>query len=174
MTHGVGWVGHYCFSYDEHYDPQNLSFGRLLACNEFVLEPGAGFGRHRHAGIDVVTTVLDGVLTHVTPTGLEERGPGSYVLRTGGGMEHDERNGTGRLVRFVQAWFPAGEGAPPAELAVRPGESVTLAGRAFALVVEGTADLGGAALARGDSARVEPGEVELTGLTPAVLLAWDC
>src|SRR5437899_11005007 len=91
-SRGEGWVGRYCFSYDEHYDSANVSFGRMLACNEFVLEPGAGFGRHRHTGVDIVTVVLDGVLTHVATERTEQRLPGTYVLPAATGVEHDERN----------------------------------------------------------------------------------
>ena len=77
VTVGPGWAGWCCFSYGEHYDPTNVSFGRMLACNEFVLEPGSGFGLHRHAGVDVVTTVLEGVLTHL-PEGAA-RPPGAMI-----------------------------------------------------------------------------------------------
>ena len=55
LSRGDGWVGLYCFSYDSHYDPANVSFGSMLACNEFVLQPGAGFGLHKHVGIEIVT-----------------------------------------------------------------------------------------------------------------------
>lgn len=155
VTIGDGWVGRYCFSYDEHYDPANLSFGRMLACNEFVLEPGCGFGPHRHAGVDVVTTVLSGTLTHVHEGRAEARRPGSYVFATGSGVEHDERNDGTEPVRFVQAWFVPGTADPrPASHELAAGEEVTLPAPAFLLVLDGEVEVGGAALTSGDSARL--------------------
>jgi redox-sensitive bicupin YhaK (pirin superfamily) len=150
VTQRDGWTGSYCFSYDEFYDEGNISFGRMLACNEFVLEPGAGFGLHRHAGVDIATTVITGELTHVGPDRSERRGPGSYLLRTGSGVEHDERNDTDQPVRFVQAWFVPGDDDPRPVL--HEGGRVTAP--AFVLVVEGEAEVDGAALTAGDSARL--------------------
>src|SRR5437868_14231749 len=88
---GEGWVGRCCFSYDQHYDPDNVSFGILQACNEFVLEPGAHFGLHRHVGIDIVTVVLQGELTHVLTSGPPGRAqlqtPGPRVWLQGPGVD---------------------------------------------------------------------------------------
>jgi redox-sensitive bicupin YhaK (pirin superfamily) len=169
VTIGDGWVGRSCFSYGAHYDPANLSFGRLLACNEFVLEPGSGFGPHRHTGFDVVTTVLSGTLTHVVGEAREARGPGSYVLATGDGVEHDERNDGAVPVRFVQAWLLPGTTDPRP---VRHAQgSTSLAGTAFVLVVSGQVRLAGELLDAGDSARVEGTEV-LEGSGEA--LVWRC
>jgi quercetin 2,3-dioxygenase len=168
VTHAAGWVGRYCFSYDEHYDPANVSFGRVLACNELVLEPGAGFGLHRHAGIDIVTTVLEGVLTHVTAGGAQERGPGSYVLATGPGVEHDERNDSAQPVRFVQTWLSPGTGSPlPSEVT---GSAPLGDGRWFVFVADGEAHLDDVTLRIGDSARLRgPAALSAAGLA----LAWQ-
>jgi redox-sensitive bicupin YhaK (pirin superfamily) len=169
VTYGEGWVGRYCFSYDEHYDPANVSFGRMVACNDFVLEPGAGFGPHRHAGVDVVTTVLSGVLTHLEGEARERRGPGSYVFATGPGAEHDERNDGEVPVRFVQAWFLPGT-ADPRPL-VHEGASTALAPGSVVLVVAGTVAVAGTELGPGDSARLdEPGTVTGDGSA----LVWSC
>ena len=169
VTYGEGWVGRYCFSYDEHYDPANVSFGRMVACNELVLEPGSGFGPHRHAGVDVVTTVLEGTLTHVEGEVREQRGPGSYVFATGSGAEHDERNDGEVPVRFVQAWFLPGT-ADPRPL-VHAGGSTPLAPGSFVLVVTGTVAVAGTELGPGDSARLdEPSTVTGDGSA----LVWSC
>lgn len=175
---GDGWVGRYCFSYDGHYDPTNVSFGRLLACNEFVLEPGARFGLHRHAGVDIVTVVLSGELTHATSEGSEQRGPGSYVFATGEGVEHDERNDGDQPVRFVQTFLLPGEHEQRPDLhELGSGETALLDSdeRLLALVVRGRAVLGDVELAPGDSARLDPGERSaLRALGPATVLVWDC
>jgi redox-sensitive bicupin YhaK (pirin superfamily) len=171
VTNGDGWVGRYCFSYDEHYDPANVSFGRMVACNELVLAPGSGFGPHRHAGVDVVTTVLAGTLTHVEGEVREQRGPGSYVFRTGAGAEHDERNDGPEPVRFVQAWFLPGTADPRPSSYERGGE--TVAADSFLLVVAGEVELAGQRLEVGDSARLtqpEPLRVSADGR----VLGWRC
>lgn len=173
VTRGDGWIGHCCFSYDEHYDAANTSFGRVVACNEFVLEPGAGFGPHRHAGVEVVTTVLEGELTHVTVEGAEVRGPGSYVLATGDGVEHDERNGGQVPARFVQCWLLPGPGDPrPTQLTLGQ-EQVALDGQRLVLVVGGEVALDGTALVRGDSARLS-GPAHLRGRPSGHALVWAC
>lgn len=169
VTIGDGWVGRYCFSYGEHYDAANLSFGRMLACNEFVLEPGRGFGPHRHAGVDVVTTVLSGTLTHVEGDAQERRGPGSYLFATGSGLEHDERNDGDEPVRFVQAWFLPGT-ADPRPVRHEQG-STSLPAGSFVLVVEGHAAVDGTDLGPGDSARVDEPASLTVGLA-AQLLVW--
>jgi redox-sensitive bicupin YhaK (pirin superfamily) len=169
VTVGDGWVGRSCFSYGAHYDPANVSFGRMVACNAFVLEPGSGFGPHRHAGVDVVTTVLEGTLTHVEGSHREQRGPGSYVFATGSGVDHDERNDADEPVRFVQAWFLPGTTDP--RPVVHERGPTTLGPGSFVLVVDGEADLGGTELGPGDSARVDEPAV-LTG--EATALVWAC
>lgn len=174
VTFGDGWVGRYCFSYGEHYDASNVSFGRMLACNEFVLEPGAGFGPHLHAGVDVVTTVLSGTLTHVEDEERHERGPGSYVFTTGAGSEHDERNETAVPVRFVQAWFLPGTADPrPQWHELDTGAEVRVPPMAFALVLTGAVSCDGEVLEAGDSLRAE-GSVSLVARTAAQVLVWSC
>jgi mannose-6-phosphate isomerase-like protein (cupin superfamily) len=165
VSRGGGWVGRYCFSYDEHYDAANVSFGRMLACNEFVLEPGAGFGMHHHAGVDIATVVIEGVLTHVTHEGSEERPAGSYVLAAARGVEHDERNDGDVPVRFVQVWLlPGGNPLPRDESPVNAGD--------FVLVTSGEVDLDGTRLTAGDSARLD-GPSTLT-VRAGQALVWSC
>jgi redox-sensitive bicupin YhaK (pirin superfamily) len=172
VTHGDGWVGRFCFSYGEHYDPGNLRYGGLLAVNEFVLDPGAGFGLHKHAGIDVVTVVLEGVLTHVGPgegTGLSAGE--SRRLRTEGGVEHDERNEGVVPLRFVQAWLEPGH--EPWLQFVAPGATERVEGPAFVLAGTGRVEVDGEVLEQGDSARSERA-VTVTASAGATALCWTC
>ena len=172
VTHGDGWVGRFCFSYGEHYDPSNLRYGGLLAVNEFVLEPGTGFGLHRHAGIDVVTVVLEGELTHVGPGEGDRLGPGqSRRLRTEGGVEHDERNEGVVPLRFVQAWLEPGH-EPWLQL-VGPGRSEQVAGPAFVFAGAGLVEVDGEVLAQGDSVRSDVA-VTVTTSGDATALCWTC
>lgn len=172
VTHGDGWVGRYCFSYGEHYDPSNLGFGALLACNEFELAPGAGFGLHRHAGVDIVTAVLDGVLTHVGPGEGEPMGSGdTRRTRTEGGIEHDERNEGTQPLRFVQVFLRPG--TEPWLLMARDGDHLDVPGPAFVLSAAGQVRVEGELLEQGDSARSER-SLAVQAASGAAALCWTC
>jgi quercetin 2,3-dioxygenase len=111
------------FSFGEHYDPRNVSFGPLLVHNDDLVRTGAGYPDHRHRDAEIVTWVLEGSLVHedsagncglVVP-GLAQR------MSAGSGIVHAERNDAFRVdssrpatpVRFVQMWLrPDTPGAP--------------------------------------------------------------
>lgn len=196
VSRGDGWEGRYCFSYGEHYDPSNVSFGHLVACNEFLVEPGHGFDDHHHGGIEVVTWVLEGTLLH---DGADRVECGALqVLSTGTGIEHSEVNPGPEPLRMLQMWLvPADGGAPehallpapdgfgPVDLPLRqPGATVhagrLAAGQAvdlprspflFGFVADGTVAVGDDELGPGDSARLtEP--VPVAARSDARLLLW--
>jgi quercetin 2,3-dioxygenase len=99
------------FAFGAHYDPDNLSFGPLLALNVDQLQPGDGYPRHRHASVEILTWVLAGVLEHVDATGSRLVRPGTLqYLSAGSGIEHVERSGSPvEPVRVVQLWLAAAE-----------------------------------------------------------------
>ncbi|MGW0363334.1 pirin family protein [Streptomyces sp. NPDC002990] len=198
----AGIITRHAFSFGAHYDPDNLRFGPLLACNEETLAPGAGFEEHPHSQTEIVTWVTEGELTHKDSTGQSARVRAGDVQRlgAGSGARHVERNdGTERL-RFVQMWLepltPGGEpsyevvtgtadGTPyevPAAGAVlhvrRPGAgervAVPAAERVYLHVVRGDLRLDGEELGPGDSARItgEAG-LEVTAGSPGELLIWE-
>lgn len=93
------------FSYGAHYDPDNIAFGPIIAINEELLRPGAGYDAHHHADVEIVTWVLEGALAHEDTTG--HRGiiePGTAQrLSAGTGVQHAERNASASdPLRFVQ------------------------------------------------------------------------
>lgn len=97
-----------CFSFGAHFDPSNIGHGPLLACNDEVLAPGAGFAPHRHADVEIVTWVLSGTLTHEDDAGHRTDVPAGGVQRlsAGWGVRHSERNGSATSpLRFVQMWL---------------------------------------------------------------------
>ena len=59
-----GIVTWHSFSAGPHYDPSNISFGALIAHDEHLLAAAAGFPKHAHRGVDIVSWVLDGELRH--------------------------------------------------------------------------------------------------------------
>ncbi|MGW3290799.1 pirin family protein [Streptomyces sp. NPDC001002] len=192
----------HAFSFGPHYDPDNLRFGAVIACNEERLAPGAGFDEHPHSHTEIVTWVVEGELTHRDSAGHETLvRPGDVQrLSAGAGVRHVERNdGSARLV-FVQMWLaPLRPGGDPvyeivhgiadstpyavpeagAMLHVRrlgAGERSAVPDGAFVYVhvVRGEVRLDGEELAAGDAARItDAKEVEAAGVTPVELLVWE-
>ncbi|AVH58936.1 MULTISPECIES: pirin family protein [Streptomyces] len=105
------------FSFGPHYDPDNLRFGALIACNEEQLAPGAGFDEHPHSHTEIITWVVEGELTHRDSTGHETLvRPGDVQrLSSAGGVRHVERNDGDAPLTFVQMWLaPLEPGGDPA------------------------------------------------------------
>jgi quercetin 2,3-dioxygenase len=116
-TAGDGVDAWHCLSYGPHYDPENTSFGLLVACNDFTVAPGCGFTDHAHGELEIVSCVLAGRLQHADSTGrVTVLGPGFVQwLGAGSGVRHAETNPFGEPLRFVQYWVvPERPGLPPA------------------------------------------------------------
>ncbi len=145
VTKAEGRTTHHSFSYGAHYDLANMSFGPLIALNDEQLPPGTGYDEHRHAGVLIVTWVLEGRLHHTDSLGnAEVLEPGSLaVAHTAEGITHAERADPELGVRFLQ--FMLRDGAEEPSYALGECASAAL-------------DLG---LGEFRAARVEPGEVEL-------------
>jgi hypothetical protein len=185
----------HAFSFGAHYDPDNLRFGAVIACNEERLAPGAGFDEHPHSHTEIVTWVVEGELTHRDTTGHETLvRPGDVQrLSSAGGVRHVERNDGSAPLTFVQMWLaPLDPGGDPsyeivhgiadstpyavpeagAMLHVRrlgtAGERTAVpdAPRVYVHVVRGEVRLGEHRLGTGDSVRVEGEEgLELVGMS---------
>ena len=109
-----GIVTWHSFSAGPHYDPNNISFGALIAHDEHLLAAATGFPKHAHRGVDIVSWVLDGELRHDGQT----IGVGSVLhQRTGDGIEHLEANArSDRSLRLVQMALLSSEATmPPSE-----------------------------------------------------------
>jgi len=192
----------HAFSFGPHYDPDNLRFGALIACNEERLAPGTGFDEHPHSHTEIVTWVVEGELTHRDSAGHETLvRPGDVQrLSSAGGVRHVERNDGTAPLTFVQMWLaPLDPGGDPAYeivhgiadstlyavpeagamLHVRrlvPGERTAVPDGAFVYVhvVRGEVALDGAELGQGDAARLtDARDLEAVGLTEAELLMWE-
>jgi redox-sensitive bicupin YhaK (pirin superfamily) len=97
---------------------EGAPLGALLVAADTTLAAGASFPAHPHAGIDVVTLVVDGTLS------LDEGGRSTelpagtvQVIAAGAGMVHAEANHGARPVRFLQLWLasPVADRAPASE-----------------------------------------------------------
>ncbi|MFF2204475.1 pirin family protein [Streptomyces sp. NPDC058145] len=198
----AGIESRHAFSFGPHYDPGNLRFGAVIACNEERLAPGAGFDEHPHSHTEIVTWVVEGELTHRDSTGHETTvRPGDVQhLAAAAGVRHVERNEADTPLTFVQMWLaPLEPGGDPsyeiipgiadstpyalpaagAMLHVRrltAGERTAVpdAPHVYVHVVRGEITLAEETLGQGDSARVTDSKsLEAVGITPSELLLWE-
>jgi redox-sensitive bicupin YhaK (pirin superfamily) len=109
-----GRESRHAFSFGPHWDAANTGFGPLVLHDEHRLAAGAGFPPHPHAGVEVVSWVLAGVLEHEDSLGQRQllRPGQAQVLAAGDGVRHAERNGGTEPLAVVQAWL-AGDSGPP-------------------------------------------------------------
>ncbi|WP_405595007.1 pirin family protein [Streptomyces sp. NBC_01092] len=197
-----GIESRHAFSFGPHYDPDNLRFGAMIACNEERLAPGAGFDEHPHSHTEIITWVVEGELTHRDSTGHETRvGPGDVQrLSSAGGVRHVERNDAGTPLTFLQTWLaPLTAGGDPAYETVHgiadstpyavpeagamlhvrrlgAGERTAVPDGAYLYVhvVRGRVRLDGEELDAGDAARISDAkDVEAVGVSAAELLMWE-
>ncbi|MFH8519758.1 pirin family protein [Streptomyces gelaticus] len=198
----AGILSRHAFSFGSFYDPDNLRFGPILACNTERLEPGAGFDEHPHSHTEIVTWVVEGELTHRDSTGhATVVRPGDLQhLSAASGVRHVERNDGDAPLTFVQMWLaPLGPGGEPSYTIVpgvsedapyalpaagallhvrRPatGERAAVpdAARVYVHVVAGSVRLGDEELEPGDSVRItgETG-LELVATGSAEVLIWE-
>ncbi len=192
----------HAFSFGPHYDPDNLRFGAVIACNEERLAPGAGFDEHPHSHTEIVTWVVSGELTHRDSAGHESVvRPGDVQrLSSAGGVRHVERNDGLEPLVFVQMWLaPLQPGGDPAyeivhgiadstpyavpeagamlhvrRLGAGERTAVPDGSLVYVHVVRGEVRLGGEELGPGDAARVTHAkDLEAVAGTAVELLLWE-
>lgn len=95
------------FSFSNYHDPQNMNFGSLRVFNDDIVMPGAGFPEHPHETMEIVTIVLEGILTHKDDMGNEEIITAGEIQRmsAGEGVVHSEFNHHDEPVHLYQLWF---------------------------------------------------------------------
>jgi redox-sensitive bicupin YhaK (pirin superfamily) len=175
----LGITTWHSFSAGAFYDPDNVAFGRLVACDEHLVAPGAGFDDHAHAGTELISWVLEGTLAHSGPAGLRRiirPGQAQYQL-AGRGIRHGEHNASSlEPLRFVQLAVLTDEELPTYDVAEPPlalsvgrfdvltrARSTRIEGALVHLFVgRGNFHTAGVDIAAGDSVRAA-GPVEVDG-----------
>lgn len=105
----IGWLdSKHTFSFNRYFDPQQMGFRSLRVINDDWVRPGAGFGRHPHQDMEIISWVLEGALAHEDSTGAKAILQAGHVQRmsAGTGIVHSEFNASSTdPVHFLQIWI---------------------------------------------------------------------
>ena len=168
------------FALGRYGNPDHGPLGILYVWNDDELAPRSGFPLHRHADVEIVTYVREGVITHEDSLGNRGKTHAGdvQVMSAGAGIEHSERNDEQVVTRLFQIWIKPRNvggtprwGSKPFPRADRAGRLVPLAsGRALeeALPINADADVYGALLIAGGVLDIALAEDQAAYLVAAV------
>ena len=104
-----GWLDTYhTFSFGMYHEPSRIHFGMLRVLNDDFVIGSAGFGKHNHDNMEIISIPLQGSLAHSDSTGNEgviSTGD-VQIMSAGSGIQHAEYNASEtELVNFLQLWI---------------------------------------------------------------------
>ncbi len=128
-----GWLkALHSFSFAEYHDPKEMGWGVLRVINEDRIVPGAGFGKHGHRDMEIVTYILDGALEHrdsLGNGGIIKRGE-VQRMSAGTGILHSESNPSNDAgTHLLQIWIEPAQLGRPASYEQQPLPESELRGR---------------------------------------------
>ena len=112
-----GWLNaKHSFSFASWYNPDRVHFGALRVLNDDIVTGHAGFGKHPHDNMEIITIPLKGSIKHEDSMGnssIIETGE-IQVMSAGTGILHSEFNPSKEELKLFQIWiFPNKQNVTP-------------------------------------------------------------
>lgn len=112
-----GWLNaKHSFSFASWYNSERIHFGALRVLNDDIVAGNAGFGKHPHDNMEIITIPLKGSIKHEDSMGnssIIETGE-IQVMSAGTGILHSEFNPTNEELNLFQIWiFPNKQNVTP-------------------------------------------------------------
>ena len=104
-----GWLkSQHSFSFGNYYDAKHMGFSVLRVINDDIVAPDAGFGKHGHRNMEIISYIQEGTIEHKDSMGHSYTLPAGEVQRmsAGSGITHSEFNASKtEPLKFLQIWI---------------------------------------------------------------------